>query len=201
MSYLVITIVILLPIGYFLTVFLFDLLLRGFAPFLPSRPWVVEQILSELELEKENPVCVAFSSGRSGFFYALEKKYPNGKFVGVEEHLFSFFVSKVQSLIRRTNIKVVRQPMHRVYLKEVDFIYSHLSPATMRGIGRKMKFECKRGARIVSTGFNYANLEAKKVIDLPDRRGRLDWLSRNQKLFSRKSQQFKKEKKAYFYEI
>ncbi len=201
MSYLVVTIIILVPIGYFLTVFLFDLLLRGFAPFLPSRPWVVEQILKELKLEQEAPSCIALSSGRSGFFYALEKKYPKGKFIGVEPHLFSYFVSKVQSLIRRTNIQVIHQPIHRVYFKEADLIYSHLNPTTMRGIGRKMKFECRSGAMIVSTGFNYANLEAKKIIDLPDRKGKLDWLSKNQKLFTRKSQEFKKEKKAYFYEI
>ncbi|MHA1575372.1 MAG: hypothetical protein ACTSXL_04455 [Alphaproteobacteria bacterium] len=201
MNDIVIVLVIIVPIGYIITMFLFDLLLRGFAPLIPSRPWVVEQILDNLELKKDDPYCIALSTGRSGFFHALEKKYPKGTFIGVETGLFAYLVSKVQTMIRKTKIKVIRSPIHRVNYTQADFVYSHLKPDTMRGNGRKMKFECKPETVVVSTGFNYANLDAKKAIDLPDRKGRFDWLSKNQKLFSRKSKMFKKEKKAFFYEV
>jgi hypothetical protein len=190
-----------IPLVYLATLFLFGLLQRGFAPFIPSRPWVVAQILAELNLPVDNPVCIALSSGRSGFFHALEKKYPEGTFVGVESQLVPFLIAKVQTWIRRTKIKVVFLPIHHVDYKSADFIYSHLKPDSMRGLGRKLKFECQSGAVVVSTGFNFPNLTAAKVVELPDRKGRFDWLSSNMNLFSRSSQVFKKEKKAFFYEI
>lgn len=189
------------PVVYFITIVVFDLLLRGFAPFLPSRPWVVEALLREITIKKENPKFVAFSTGRSGFFHALEKKYPNAELVAVEPSFFPFIISKAQGFIRRTKMKVVYQEIHRVYVKDADLIYSHLNPDGIRQVDSKFKFECKPGALVISTGFNMPALKAKKEVSLEDRKGRLDFLSKNQKLFQRSGQKFKKEKKAYFYEI
>lgn len=202
MSDILIVVIVLLPIEFFATILLFDILLRGFSPFITSRPWVVEQILGKLKIEKkENLKMMAFSSGRSGFFHALRKKYPEAEMIGVEEDLFPFIVAKVQAFVRRSRIKVIKQPFHRVDVSDVDFIYSHLTPDDMRRVGKKFKFECKTDTLIVSTGFNYSALSAYMFVDLPDREGRLDWLSKNQKLFSRKSKRFKKEKKAFFYKV
>ena len=193
--------IIIIAAGYFIVSFVFDLLLRGFIPFIPSRPWVVSQVLRELEIPQAKPKMIAFSAGRSGFFRALEKKYPEATLTAIEPDLFPFLVAKVQSFIRRTKIKVIRQPIHRVDVKNADFIYSHLYPDKMRGIGAKLKFECRAGTQIVSTGFAFRTLSSKKVIDLPDIKGKFSWLSKNQNFFQRKSKKFKKEKKAFFYEI
>ena len=180
---------------------MFDFLLRGFLPFIPSRPWVVEQLAREISLPDKEINIVAFSSGRSGFFHALGRKYPKAKMLGVESETFPFAVAWFQALIRSTSIKIVKQPIHRVDVSQADFIYIHLNPGQMQGLGKKLKFECRPDTVIISTGFNVPPLIPKKVIDLPDRRGRLDWLSKNQKLFTRKSKQFKKEKKAYLFFI
>jgi hypothetical protein len=180
---------------------LFDILLRGFAPLIPSRPWVVEEIMSAVELKKENPVCLAFSTGRSGFFHALEKKYPQAEYIAIEPSLFPFLVSWAQTLVRYTKIKVYHKKIHHVKVKQADFIYVHLYPDAMRGLGRRLKFECRPDTVIISAGFSLQDLEPKEVISLEDRRGKLDWLSKNQKLFQRKSKKFKKENKAYVYVI
>lgn len=190
-----------LVVAYLLTKFLSDFLLRGFLPFLPSRPWVVKQILDELEIKQEKPKLLALSTGRSGFFHALEKKYPEATLVAVEPSFFPYVVSIVQSWFRRTKIKIKYKEAHRVNFKDFNFIYSHLYPDKMRGLGRKMKFDCRPGTQIVSTGFNYPSLTPRKVIPLPDQKGRLDWLSKNQKLFQSKRKKYKKEKKAFFYEV
>jgi hypothetical protein len=76
-----------------------------------------------------------------------------------------------------------------------------LDPDQIRGLGKKLKFECKPGTLIISTGFNIPYLTPSKIIDLPDRKGRYDFLTRNQNLFQSNRKKFKKEKKAYFYEI
>lgn len=192
---------IVIALSYFIVIFIFDLLLRGFVPLIPSRPWVVQQILRELEIGQPKPKLFAFSAGRSGFFHALEIKYPDAVLIGIEPDFFPFLVAKTQTFLRRTRIKVIRQPIHRVNVKEADFIYSHLYPDKMRGIDSKLKFECKPGTQIISTGFSFRTLPPKKVIELPDMKGKLGWLSKNQNLFQRKSKKFKKEKKAFFYEI
>ncbi|MCK4539726.1 hypothetical protein KAU09_01060 [Candidatus Parcubacteria bacterium] len=188
-------------IMYVLVKFIFHFLLRGFSPFLPSRPWVVEQIMSELEIPQKNSKLIALSSGRSGFFRALEMKYINAEFLGVEPYLFSFLAAKAQKIIRRSRMKIIRQTIYHVNYRDADCIYCHLYPDQMDALGPKLKFECKPGTQIISTGFNIVHLKPKKVVDLPDRKGRLDWLSMNQKLFQSKKKKHKKEQKAYFYEI
>ncbi len=185
-----------------IVVFLFDILLRGFIPFIPSRPWVVDQILANLNISQKNPKMLAYSSGRSGFFRALEKKYNDAELlVGVEVGFFPFIVAKTQALLRGTRIKIKKSEVHRVDVSKFDFIYSHLDPDQLRGLGKKLKFECKPGTQIVSTGFNIPFLTPTKIIELPDRKGKYDFLTKNQKLFQSKRKKFKKENKAYFYEI
>ena len=106
-----------------------------------------------------------------------------------------------QNFIRQTKINIRKSAVHRVDVSQVDFIYCHLYPNKMRDLGKKLKFECKSGTKIVSTGFNIPFLDPVKIIDLPDKAGRFNFLSKNQNLFQSKRKKFKKEKKAYFYEI
>ena len=200
-SYLIPIIIFAIP-GYFVLIFVFDLLLRGFNPFIPSRPWVVEQLMAEIKLRENRSLkVIAFSSGRSGFFNSLGEKYPRAELLGYEHHLFPFMVAKVQGFIRKSKIKVNKSIVHRVDVSDVDLIYCHLNPDQMRDLGKKLKFECRSGTQIVSTGFNIPFLNAVKVIELPDKVGRFNFLSKNQNLFQSKRKKFKKEKKAYFYEI
>src|SRR3989339_5522 len=105
--------IVIAPVVYFITIIIFDLLLRGFAPFLPSRPWVVEQLLGEIKINKKNPKFIAFSTGRSGFFHALEKRYPDAELIAVENNVFPYIISKIQGLIRRTRIKVTYQKRNK----------------------------------------------------------------------------------------
>lgn len=155
--------------------------------------------MSNIEIPQADPVLIALSTGRSGVFFAMEKKYPTAKMTGVEHYILPYLVAKVQSSIRPTRIRVIKSALHRVDVKDADFIYCHLEPDELRDLGAKFKFECKPGAQIVSTGFNIPYLTPKKVIDLPDRKGRLDWMSKN--FFTSKQKKFKREKKAYVYEI
>ncbi len=189
-------------IGYFVMIFIFDLLLRGFHPFIASRPWVVEQLMPEVKLSKNRPLKgIAFSSGRSGFFYALKSQYPAIELIGYEKNLFPYLVALVQKLIRRSRISIRRAGVRRVDVSDADFIYCHLTPDEMRDLGKKLKFECKTGTIVISTGFNIPGLNPVKVIELPDKAGRFNYLSKNQNLFQSKRKKFKKEKKAYYYEI
>jgi len=187
--------------GYALTVIIFNLLLRGFSPFFPSRPWVVRQLMDELNFDKKNMTMVAFSAGRSGFFHTLSKKYPEAKLIGDEPALFPYVMARIQSIIRRTRIKIIHKKIHRVNIKNADLIYCHMYPDSLRELSSKFKFECKTGAIIISTGFNIPYLDPTKVILLEDREGKYDFLTKNLGIFQSKQKKFRKEKKAYFYQI
>jgi hypothetical protein len=187
--------------AYLFSRFVFDLLLRGFVPILRSRPWVVDQIIGELKFDKADLRCLAFSTGRSGLLQALEKKYPKAELTGIEPSLFPFIVAKVQAWLRFTRIKIRREAVHRVPVKGYDLVYCHLYPDAMRGLGKKLKFECDPGTVVVSAGFVIPDLGTHRAVPLPDRKGRFDWLSKNQKLFQSKAKKFKKENKAFFYVI
>lgn len=198
--------------GYLLAQLFFDVLLRGFAPLIPSRPWVVNQILDNLKLKKYNKVY-AFGSGRSGFLHEFEKLFPKTKIIGVEYSLFHYIVARLQMLLRerlhhstrikvsRSNIKVIRRQIRRVDVSDAEIIYSHLYPEHMDGFGRKLKFECKPGTMVISTGFLITGLEPKKIINLDQRKGRLSWVSKSRDFFKSKRKKSIKENKAYFYEI
>lgn len=191
-----------IPLVYLVVSIVFDFLLRGFAPFMPARPWVVEQLMAELKLPVDRPIkLLAYSTGRSGVFHALEKRYPNAELVAVEPSLFPFVISWIQAKVRGLRMKVINTPLHRADISDVDFIYSHLDPDKLRAVDSKIRFECKPGTIVISTGYNIPTLTPTKVVPLPDRKGRFDFLSKNQKLFQSKYSKFKKEKKAYFYTI
>jgi hypothetical protein len=189
-------------LGYAGSSFLFALLFRGFHPFIKSRPWVVEQILSEMRpLKQEEPVIYAFSSGRSGFVPALQAKYPSAKFVGFETDFYPYMVAKTQAFIRRTGLEIHMMPIHRVDVKRANLIYSHLYPEKMEGLGNKLRFECRSGTKVVSTGFHIPFLDPLKIISFIDRKSRWDILAKNQNIFQSKRKKSKKENKAFFYEI
>lgn len=181
--------------------FIFDILLRGFSPFIRSRPWVVDQILEILSLPIGTKRVVGISSGRSGVMHEFRKYYPDVEVDAYEYRFFPYLVSLVQSKLRRSGIRIHYAKVRHVDVKKAGFIYVHLNPDQMRSLGQKLRFECSPGTIVISTGFNIPYLNAYKVLPLKDRKNRFDWLSKNLELFSRKSRKFKKEPKAYFYEI
>ena len=192
--------------GYILVKLFFDILLRGFAPIISSRPWVVEVTLNNLKLKKYSLVY-GLGSGRSGFLHEFKKMYPQTEVIAIEHDRFPYLVAKVQIIVRwlffhSAKIKVIRAPIYKIEISQADFVYCHLYPDHMAGLGKKLRFEVRPGTPIVSNGFLIPDLEPKKIVTLPERKGRLAWLSRDKGLlFKSKRKKSKKENKVFFYEI
>jgi hypothetical protein len=191
--------------GYLLVLLTFDVLLRGFAPFIPSRPWVIDKILNNLKL-KHYQRLYAFGAGRSGFLYEFQNLFPETEIVGIEYMRFPYLVAKTQLFLRRilmlkTNIRVIYSKIRDVDISGAEIIYSHLYPEHMEGLGQKLKFECQPGTIIISNGFIIPGLETNKMVTLDERKGRFAWLSKNRELFKSRRKKSVKENKVYFYEI
>ncbi len=191
---------------YIITREIFNFLLRGFAPFLISRPWVIKQVLDEidrlnLKVDKDFSFY-SIGSGRSGLLYALEKKFPQAQFYGVEDSWWSTFLSRLQLFLKKSKIKVLNQKdSRRLNFKDVDLIYCRLDVKRLRDISNKLKFECKPGTIVISNGLNIPALNPIKILELDDKKGRFAFLSKNRKLWVLKSKKEKRENKVYFYEI
>lgn len=195
-----------LAVLYYAVILIFDFILRGFVPFITSRPWVVEQLNKHLEKLKINNYpnfkAISLGSGRSGFFASLEKKYPNAVFEGYEKGILLYVLSKIQAIVRMTKIKVKRNShFHRIDVRNADLIYCYVSSSkALRELGDKFKFECRPGTIIFSNGFVIPFLEAKETIELSEANGRYSFLSKNRFLL-KKNKRANKENRVYLYII
>lgn len=182
---------------------LFDLLLRGFAPLVSSRPWVIEGLIEELKKEdiKEKPTIYSLSCGKSGFLYFVGREYPGAALVGVEQGLKPYLVAKIQSAIRRLGIKVIHQPkLHRLDFRDADIIYCYLSVTEIRDLPNKFRFECKPGTIIISVGMPIPGIPEKRTISISGQAGRFFFLSTKIDNES-KLKDSKRAHYIYFYEI
>ncbi len=189
---------------YIITKFIFDIFLRGFLPFISSRPWVTEKILEEIEKEKafNDPVVYSLSCGRSGFLATFKERYPQAKLVGVENNFFSYLVSMAQKYVKREKIKIAYiKNLYNYDISTADLIYCYLDVKVLRDLPKKFKFECKPGAIIISNGLPIPSLKLKKDFELPEKKRRWAFFSRKKKIFSSKMKEGKRVNKVYFYEI
>lgn len=191
--------------AYFVTVILFDLLMRGFAPFVSSRPWVVFKILREINIKPKSNI-ISLGCGKSGLLHSIELNYQDiGKLTGVEYSFFPYLISKLQSIIRfNSKIKVEHATsLYRVDVRDADLIYCYLDVELVRDLGKKFKFDCRPGTQIISNGYLIPGLEAKKVMEVSadESKGRMAYLSRDRSLFKASRKKSKKENKIFFYEI
>ncbi len=197
-------IILFLVVLAFFTKQISNFILRGFAPFIPSRPWVVDQLMQEvvkLPLGKKFNM-VSIGSGRSGLSHGIEKAYPDARIVGIEDTFLSYFLSRLQVFIQGSNILVkMNEDSYNVNVSDKDLIYLKLDIDDLREIDRKLKFECKTGAIVISNGFVIPGFIPIRVVKLDDKKGRFVFLGRNRELFAKKRKKHKKENKFYFYEI
>lgn len=183
---------------------IFNFLLRGFAPFIPSRPWAVDQVMDEIKKMplKKGFNTVSIGSGRSGLSHAIEREYPDARIVGVEDTLLSTFISWLQVFLQGSNIIVkYHKNLHNINISDKDLVYLKLDVDKLREMDKKLKFECRTGTIIISNGFLVPNFVPKKIVKLDDRKGRLSFFGRNRSLWTSKKKVHKKENKVYIYEV
>jgi len=203
---LIIFCILFLVFTYFFTRIIFDIILRGFAPFISSRPWVIKRLVEELgefRLDNKSVIYVyALSCGKSGFLYGIEKKYPQAKLIGVEYSLLHYIIARIQIFLRRSKIKVLyKNDLYKLNISNADLIYCYLNIEILRNLPKKFKFECKHGTIIISNGITIPNFKIKKSIELVNKKRRFVFFSKHKKIWSSKMKEGKRVNKVYFYKI
>jgi len=191
-------------LAYLILIFIFDLLFVGFAPFLPSRPWVIDRIINNLKLKRYRKIF-AFGSGKSGFLLEFEKIFPETAIIGAEPAFFAFLVDSCQIFLRKilrgARLKVIWRQPEKIDVWDAEIIYSHLPPDKLETLGRKLLFECQSGTIVISNGYVIPGLDPYKIVALDPRPARWRWLQKSRDIFRSKRKKSVQENKVYFYEI
>jgi hypothetical protein len=154
---------ILLFILVFSVIQFYNVVFRGFAPFISTKFNAILAILKELDL-KGDEVIYELGAGKAGFLRAVEQKFKNQRLIGVEYSWWIYFLAKIQIKLANSNIKLLNKNIFKVNLKEADLIYCFLSPEMMDRLEKKIKEECRPGTEIVSYHFSMPNMNPEKII-------------------------------------
>jgi len=148
-----------LIIFVFFVVEFYNIVFKGFAPFIPTRPKVIKKIIDEIEIS-ENATIVEFGCGAAGFLRAVHRKYPKANLIGVEHSPLPYVIANIQNMLGRNNIKIIRDNLFNTDVSNADLIYCYLSVGSMQELEKKFKKECKSGAQIISFTFPMHNMQA-----------------------------------------
>ncbi len=145
----------------------YNIVFRGFAPFISTKFNAILSILKELDLSGEETVY-ELGAGKAGFLRAVEQKFNVSNLIGVEYSWWPYLLAKMQIIISGSKIKIIRKDIFKINLKEANIIYCFLSPEMMERLENKFKEECQKGTLIISYHFRMKNLEPEKVIKEED---------------------------------
>jgi len=149
---------------FFITQF-FNILFRGFAPYVSTRTEVINKIINEIEL-KDGEKVYELGCGKAGFLRAFEQKNPKGKFFGFEYSFWPYAVAKLQLGMTDSNIKIYKKNIFKADLKDADLVYCYLNGPMMEKLEKKFSAECKPGTQIISYTFQMPNKQPTRVVEI-----------------------------------
>ncbi len=154
---------ILLVVIFFSVVQMYNIVFRGFAPFISTKFNALLTILKELELTGKE-VVYELGAGKAGFLRAIEERFKNEKLIGVEHSWWPYCLARVQIMLSGSKIKLIRDDIFKINLKEADVIYCFLNPKMMYLLEKKFKEECRPGTLIISYHFRMKGLDPERII-------------------------------------
>ena len=147
----------------FMSVQFYNIIFRGYAPFISSAPKVIARIMSELNLKNGGKVY-ELGCGKAGFLGAVSQKFPNANCIGIENSPWPYLRAKIQASMSQGNIKIINSDMFKVSLADADLIYCYLNTSMMVKLEKKFKAECRPGTQIISNAFPLPNVKPVKVV-------------------------------------
>jgi len=142
----------------------FNIIFRGFAPFISSKSEVVKKVLDSVDLVQINKIY-ELGSGRAGFLKAARTKFSNVNLIGIENSFWPYFISCIQSACQGLRIEFKKKNLFKIDVGEADLIYCYLNQKMMNKLAKKFRAECRAGATIVSYKFSLPNWTAEKILE------------------------------------
>ena len=140
----------------------YNIVFRGFAPFVSTKPKVIMAILEELKLKGDESVY-ELGCGRAGFLQAVIEKWPGVKTLGIEYHLWPYILAKLQTGLHKIKINLQHGDLYKADLSKADVMYCFLLPGMMEKLAAKLKSEAKPGSRLISYMFTLPGYQVANV--------------------------------------
>jgi hypothetical protein len=156
----------LMVFAVFFTIQFYNMVFRGFAPYISSNQKLVNAIFDSLVNIKDGSNFYELGAGKAGFLRGAEKKFSNCHFFGVEYSFLPYFTTKMQLSLVKSKIQIKKQNIFATDLKDADVIYCYLNIKMMADLEKKFIAECKPGTTIISNAFQLPNKTAERVLDI-----------------------------------
>lgn len=143
--------------------------IKSKVPFIPVASSIMNDIDSALEL-KDGSIVYDLGCGDGRVLFNLYKKYPNVKYIGIENNPFPLFLARINNWwhkkIYKSNIEIINADFFDVNLSKATHIFTYLYPNIMDDLISKLDTELSRGTRMVSVSFHFTSKREVKEIDL-----------------------------------
>jgi SAM-dependent methyltransferase len=143
-------------------------LLRKEAPYIPLSKNVLERAAEEMAIT-DRSLVYDLGCGDGRVLFSLAKKYPQGRYIGVEKYALPFLLAQINLFFhgRPKKIKIIKKDMFDCDFHEASHIFLYLFPGHVDRIYDKLEKELKKGTCVISCGFHFKKKNAQKVIEIP----------------------------------
>jgi SAM-dependent methyltransferase len=139
------------------------------APFVTSSSAILKDIGKALDI-KDDSIVYDLGCGDGRVLFYLSKFNNKAKYVGIENGIFPFLLSKVGNYYnkRKTNndVEILRRNFFKQDLSNATHIFTYLYPNVMDDLLLKFDKELKPGTKLVSLSFKFTNKRPVEEIDL-----------------------------------
>ena len=157
---------VLIIISAFIVISLTHFLFTGNTPSITSPSTSRKFLLENISLDK-NSVFFDLGCGNSKLLIELSRKNSNAKYVGVDNSLMSFLLSKLAVIFsRQKNIEIKFADFFKLDLSPATHIYLWIYVKDMDKLFKKLKKELRHGTLVYSLDFPFTSIEPKEIIDL-----------------------------------
>lgn len=163
---------------FFLIIFFIDFLLLLFwaftffknkTPFIPVSIKALPYIEKALDI-KAGDIVYDLGSGDGRVIYYLAKKYPNTKFIGIENNPFATLLNHINIFFIkkdvRNNLVFKNNDFFKEDLSNATHIFSYIYPNEMDDLLIKFDNDFKGAVKMVSVNYRFTNKRPVFEVDL-----------------------------------
>lgn len=157
-----------LPPLFFLATFLVFLFLywstfRTQVPFYPSG-LAVWNAVADLLPQERDIALVDIGSGLGGLTLNLSRRFPEGRFSGIEIAPLPWLISLIRARLTGSAARFSRNDYNNLHLSDYDVVFAYLSPVAMPDLWCKAKAEMRKGSVLLSYEFDIPGVPPSCVI-------------------------------------